>query len=314
MEKIVDVYKLDDWLQLKRAKSVTIHSSLITAESDANANEQRAFLVALPSIAKCETTFKLKFDPKRIKRKRSFVALKGTLSILGENGFVFLVLEPGHLEVGEHGDEFRYVWTANVSSQNFERFFATSKRLTFLSELWGIFENTVEVENSANVIEANREVNEVSTKDALLFKMFLVENLCDFTIFVDGHSIKCHKSVLISESDVFEAMFESDFKENRESCMRIDEFSYEAVHSMLKFMYCHEVDNIKDLVFDLLLLSDKYNVKKLKILCENYISSKIKLDNFFRIYQMATYNNTPILKQNLREFLHKNHESLLQQL
>ncbi|RWS28530.1 speckle-type POZ protein-like protein [Leptotrombidium deliense] len=247
--------------------------------------------------------FKLKYSAFEVKRKQKFVALKGSLSILGENGCVLLTLDSGVVEVGENCGDCRFIWSSeNLSQKSFEKITTLTKRMTFLSELWGIFEENV---------QEKKDEFKLTVKECPLLNMFMVETLCDFTVIVDEHPIKCHKSVLMSESDVFQAMFDNDFREKKESCMRIDEFSYDSVHSMIKFMYCHEVDNIKDLVFDLLLLSDKYNVKKLKMLCENYISSKISVDNFFNIYKTATYNNTPILKQNLRDFLFKNYESLL---
>ena len=91
----------------------------------------------------------------------------------------------------------------------------------------------------------------------------------DFVIVSqNGKEISCHKFVLAMASPVFDAMFDmKDSKEVLEGKIEIKDASDQALEEMVQFMYSQKFLDDQDLYDELLILSNKYNLK--------YLASKI---------------------------------------
>lgn len=116
----------------------------------------------------------------------------------------------------------------------------------------------------------------------------------DVTLLCGGASIPCHKFVLSARSDVFAAMFSQPFRETNENTVNLTDADPDSIKSFVRFLYTDNTDHIKTFeeASSLLILSEKYNVKRLKLSCENILLGLVTLDN---IVEIAYLVNLPIL-------------------
>jgi len=106
----------------------------------------------------------------------------------------------------------------------------------------------------------------------------------DAVLMVDGNRIYCHKVVLSTYSDFFEAIFLSNMKEAITSEVQLKDVDLETVKNMLSFMYSGNIDKIKINV-SLLAAADKYGVLVLRNICIQTLPKMIKSDNVVEICQ-----------------------------
>ncbi|XP_065356400.1 speckle-type POZ protein-like [Calliphora vicina] len=81
----------------------------------------------------------------------------------------------------------------------------------------------------------------------------------------DNHEFRAHKCILAARSDVFAILFET-CKNNKSYKLDADKAVCE---EMLQFIYTGNVSHLDELLKPLLEVANKYNLKKLKSLCEN---------------------------------------------
>ena len=122
----------------------------------------------------------------------------------------------------------------------------------------------------------------------------------DFVIVSqNGKEIPCHKFVLAIASPVFDAMFEmNDSKEVLGGRIEIGDTSDKALETMVQFMY-NQDDEPKDenLFEDLLVLSNKYNLKDL---AENIIPkfiANVDVNNCIEAYVFGFLHEFKIIKE-----------------
>lgn len=90
-----------------------------------------------------------------------------------------------------------------------------------------------------------------------------------------------------------------DCKESMDSEMTIVDTTEEAMEMFLKFMYTAELPDLELMLYvEVLKLSEKYQVKDLKILCERKIAFKMSaFDPLHEIYQLSfAYNCSELFK------------------
>ena len=118
-----------------------------------------------------------------------------------------------------------------------------------------------------------------------------------------------HKEVLMASSDVFEAMFNPEMKEGRDSFVQIADTEPEIFEQFLLFIYtekCFFTEMSKEMVEGLLLVADKYNIASLKEKCEKELSGRLTVDNFGSLAQFATKYNANLLRSKVKDFVSDN--------
>uniref|UniRef100_A0A1I7Z4P8 BTB domain-containing protein n=1 Tax=Steinernema glaseri TaxID=37863 RepID=A0A1I7Z4P8_9BILA len=132
-----------------------------------------------------------------------------------------------------------------------------------------------------------------------MHEMLQTGHASDCTIVCEGESFQAHKFVLMTQSDVFKAMFShKDMTENLDSVIRLSDTSSFAVQQMLTYMYS---GNLPPLIDDdqasaVMQLADKYGIDHLKILCEERLIEKLDLDNVCLMMHLADSHNAMNLK------------------
>ena len=127
-----------------------------------------------------------------------------------------------------------------------------------------------------------------SENDLNLGEFYLSNELSDILIKCQNKSFKAHKVLLAASSPVFLAMFQADMKENRSQQVEIEDIKPDIVAGMLKFIYKrssveYEENPDMDFVADLLVASDKYQMRNLKNVCQTQLSSHLQVENSLKV-------------------------------
>ncbi|XP_064485137.1 speckle-type POZ protein-like [Ornithodoros turicata] len=112
----------------------------------------------------------------------------------------------------------------------------------------------------------------------------------DFTIVAltaQGKEIKVHKNVLAMCSPVFNAMFKNNMMEKRENRVDLRDISARVLQEIVTFMYTDTAPNIASLAADLLYAAEKYDLKRLKSMCEHRLASSLTVDNAVHVLHLA---------------------------
>ncbi|XP_051161489.1 speckle-type POZ protein-like [Leptopilina boulardi] len=139
------------------------------------------------------------------------------------------------------------------------------------------------------------------------FKPFLMsDHLSDVTFKIDNKEFPAHKIMLASASPVFEKMFSHQMKENITNTVELNDTDPDAFKEMLNFIYTGNVDNLDNVAFGLYILANKYDISKLKIICEQYLEKCLAVYNVISIFELSDRYNSLHLKQKCIEYIDKN--------
>jgi len=106
------------------------------------------------------------------------------------------------------------------------------------------------------------------------------ENLSDFTIICGDESFPCHKVILASRSEVFEAMFNKETEEKIENQVTVKDSKPIIVKVMLDYVYTGKLpENLDDICGDVLYLATKYNLPGLAKASEQSLFNTICNEN-----------------------------------
>jgi len=140
-----------------------------------------------------------------------------------------------------------------------------------------------------------------SMKRSLAFK-FNHENSSDFVLKCEDKMFYVHTHILEHYSDVFAALLRTNCQESRTKELTIEDFLPKTVEAFLKFMYIEAIATV-DIDNDLLQMSDKYNVKSIFDICDQFLANKINITTPFsqiNQYMMITQTLTvPKITANL---------------
>lgn len=144
-----------------------------------------------------------------------------------------------------------------------------------------------------------------------LDKLFDIETYSDLTIILDsGETIKAHKIILASRSSVFEAMLTSSMLEASLNEVHINGYSYDAVRSMLMYLYTGKLKTDNQHIMELLYLAGLYRLNGLKIIIQIELEKCIDEDNLEAIWDAAIENEAIELREKCIEFCWKNMDSI----
>ena len=95
---------------------------------------------------------------------------------------------------------------------------------------------------------------------------FMNESVSDVVFMIEGQPLPSQKLFLSIKSKVFRAMFSEDYMESKVKVLIIEDTTYEAFKTFIRFLYCEELvlkDNDFNLFPELYRLSDRYDVSRL---------------------------------------------------
>lgn len=134
------------------------------------------------------------------------------------------------------------------------------------------------------------------------------EKHSDFTILCGKNlemSFKCHKFILALRSRVFDRMFIHNTTESERNEVNITDISPDVMQSLLNFIY---TDEIKEEMIseELLYAADKYEVQRLKAICEKVLASQMSVSKAIDIAVAAHLQGSRVFEEEVIRFMAKN--------
>lgn len=137
-----------------------------------------------------------------------------------------------------------------------------------------------------------------------LKNIFLSQEDSDIILNVGGIKYAAHKVIIKARSSVFRAMLEHDMTEKNEGAVNIPDCDPHIFPDFLLYLYTGQLDDIsKENVFQLYYMSDKYDVKELKLNCVDYIVNNLSIDIICDVVALATKHSERDMLEHAIHFL-----------
>ncbi|XP_057318206.1 speckle-type POZ protein-like [Microplitis mediator] len=101
----------------------------------------------------------------------------------------------------------------------------------------------------------------------------------DVVLVVGDKKIPAHKTLLMSRSPVFSAMFTHQLKENKENEVTIPDMDPDVCEKLLEFIYTDNVTKLDGVSERLYEVADKYQIPTLKESCEESLCKNVNVEN-----------------------------------
>ncbi|XP_031787262.1 speckle-type POZ protein B [Nasonia vitripennis] len=150
------------------------------------------------------------------------------------------------------------------------------------------------------------KVNKSKLPDELL-TLLEDEKFSDITILLDDNEIRAHRIILALRSPVFASLLEENRTESNcnrnSSILEIKDVKPKIFKKLLHYIYTDKVDSIDSKIAkDLLVAAIKYDVKGLKVICEEFLYNSINVDNAIEILDITDQYHIPVLKSRVMKF------------
>lgn len=119
-------------------------------------------------------------------------------------------------------------------------------------------------------------------------KLLEIDKLTDVTFIVGNEKFKGHQEILAIQSPVFTNMFMNDWAEGVKNVVNVEGIEPKIFYHLINYCYFAEVDCDRvDIHLKILVAADRYLIKGLINLCENYISDNLSSDNVDDVFTVA---------------------------
>ncbi|KAL6659260.1 hypothetical protein ACP70R_003300 [Stipagrostis hirtigluma subsp. patula] len=133
----------------------------------------------------------------------------------------------------------------------------------------------------------------------------------DVTFDVGGETFAAHKFVLTLRSPVFKAEFYGPMREAKAKRVAIEDMRPEVFENMLRFIYTDSLPFMEgiwevfdyDMTRDLLVAADRYDIERLKLVCQNILCKNLNVQNAVAMLTLAYQYNCDVLKNVCLEFI-----------
>ena len=109
----------------------------------------------------------------------------------------------------------------------------------------------------------------------------------DVAFLVDGEEVRAHRSILAARSEVFHKMFTTGMRESQETQITLEDIKAEPFRLLLSYLYTDEIELDVETAEALLVASSRFDIPRLKLLCENYLSTVIDSDNLIDVLHLS---------------------------
>ncbi|XP_065203465.1 speckle-type POZ protein-like [Planococcus citri] len=180
--------------------------------------------------------------------------------------------------------------------------------LVILCELKFTFVNNLSVKLFRPPAIARSTISDNLSKG--LERLLGSRNFVDVIFSVNGTEYAAHKSILAARSPVLEAMFKHDMQESRNSEVNISDISCEVFQEFLQYMYTDKTPD-KNMVKELLVVADKYQVDCLKLLCEEIILRQLSEKNALDLLYFADLHTAERLRKEVIFYIKRHSAKLM---
>ncbi|KAM0729210.1 Speckle-type POZ protein [Formica fusca] len=127
------------------------------------------------------------------------------------------------------------------------------------------------------------------------------------TFVINNEHLQVSKALLCSKSEVFKAMFNYDLTENINNKVEIIDIKYDILQQLLFFLQTgclsEDVREDTEIACELMIAAEKYDIKDLKLICEQYLITNTTKENVVEHLKIAHLNNGTTLKKYALDFI-----------
>ncbi|KAH7731639.1 speckle-type poz protein [Aphelenchoides avenae] len=172
-------------------------------------------------------------------------------------------------------------------------------RLSIFCEV-SVVADTVNLTGQSSMMQCRIPPGRLSEDMGTLFEK---HQFSDLIIACGSKEYPVHKAVLASRSPVFGAMFEHEMTEARSDRVVIDDIEPEVVKELLRFMYTDNAPNLDRMADELLAAADKYQLDRLKGMCEQALHASLTTENACDTLILADMHSAEQLKVQAIEYI-----------
>nr|AAP53857.2 BTB/POZ domain containing protein [Oryza sativa Japonica Group] len=141
-----------------------------------------------------------------------------------------------------------------------------------------------------------------------LGKLLDTEKGADVVFGVGGETFAAHRCVLAAQSPVFSAELFGPMKDSdRAGVVRIDDMEAQVFKALLRFMYTDSLPEMEEeedtMCQHLLVAADRYNLERLKLICEDRLCKHVGVGTVVNILTLAGQHHCDGLKKACLHFL-----------
>ncbi|XP_038113269.1 protein roadkill-like [Culex quinquefasciatus] len=128
----------------------------------------------------------------------------------------------------------------------------------------------------------------------------------DITVKVGQRTFHAHKVVFIARSKVFAAMFQHDMQEAQQNQITIPDMDADVFEEVLRYIYTDSVERLPGMAYELLEAAEKYDLTRLKVLCEIELLAGITAKSATKTLEFADLYRADELKARTLQFIARN--------
>ncbi|CAG2183720.1 unnamed protein product, partial [Oppiella nova] len=98
-------------------------------------------------------------------------------------------------------------------------------------------------------------------------------------------------------------MFEHEMEEKKQNKVEITDMDHEVLREMLRFIYTGKATNLEKMDADLLAAADKYDLERLKVMCEESLCSNLSVETAAEVLILADMHSANQLKAHAIEYI-----------
>ncbi|XP_036282232.1 speckle-type POZ protein-like [Pipistrellus kuhlii] len=134
----------------------------------------------------------------------------------------------------------------------------------------------------------------------------------DCCFCVAGQEFQAHKAILAARSPVFRAMFGHAMQESITNRVEIIDMEAAVFKEMMCFIYTGNAPNLDKMADGLLAAADKYALERLKVMCEEALSSQLSVENAAEMLTLADFHSADQLKTQAVDFINSHAKDVME--
>ncbi|XP_036284546.1 speckle-type POZ protein-like [Pipistrellus kuhlii] len=134
----------------------------------------------------------------------------------------------------------------------------------------------------------------------------------DCCFCVAGQEFQAHKAILAARSPVFRAMFGHAMQESITNQVEIIDMEPGVFKEMMCFIYTGKAPNLDKMADGLLAAADKYALERLKVMCEEALSSQLSVESAAEMLTLADLYSADQLKTQAVHFINFHAENVVE--
>lgn len=155
-------------------------------------------------------------------------------------------------------------------------------------------------------------LSELDTLSENFRSPFFNKDSCDTTLLVMDKEYKTHRTVLMTRSTVFAAMFLHDTSEKQTGVVIIPDCDQESFEKFLEFLYTGILEQLSSQnALHLFEMSDKYDIRELKTFCMEFLIHNLTVENLCDDVIFADKYDDYKLLSTAQDFFNENLKDIL---